>query len=157
VRAQGDQLRIFDGEKLIATHTLCRQKGQMVTDPAHFAGIPRPAYPSNSQAVQDKFLTTFPHMEAFVQGVVRLKGGNATYHLTQILALADVYPVVTVTAAIQRALEYGAFTAKHVRNICQSESALALVPKTEVRVSQPRVLHQSVEQRSLAHYAEVAK
>lgn len=33
VRAQGDQLRIFDADKLIATHTLCRQKGQMVTDP----------------------------------------------------------------------------------------------------------------------------
>ena len=45
VRAQGDQLRIFDGEKLIATHTLCRQKGQMITDPAHFSGISRPAYP----------------------------------------------------------------------------------------------------------------
>lgn len=156
VRAQGDQLRIFDGEKLIATHTLCCQKGQMVTDPAHFSGMPHPAYPSNSQAVQDRFLA-FPHTEAFVQGVVRLKGGNATYHLTQILALAEVYPVNTVTAAIQRALEYGAFTAKHVRNICQSEAALALVPKAEVRVSQPTLLHQSVEQRSLAHYAEVAK
>ena len=35
---------------------------------------------------------------------------------------------VTVTAAIQRATEYGAFTARHVRRICESESALALIP-----------------------------
>jgi transposase len=157
VRAQGDQLRIFDGEKLIATHMLCRQKGQMVTDPTHFSGISRPCYRSDSQTVQGQFAATFPHTETFVQGVAHLKGGSATYHLAQILALAEVYPVVTVTAAIQRASEYGAFTARHVRHICESESALALIPKSEVRVSQPTVLHQSVEQRALVQYAEVAK
>jgi transposase len=42
VRAQGDQLRIFDGETLIATHTLSHQKHQMITDPAHFSGLLRP-------------------------------------------------------------------------------------------------------------------
>jgi transposase len=163
VRAQGDQLCIFDREKLIATHMLCRQKGQMVTDPAHFSGILRPAYRNDSQTVQAKFLTTFPHTEAFVHGVAHLKGGHATYHLAQILALAEIYPLSTVTAALQRATEFGAFTSRHVRHICQteglveSESALALIPKSEVRISQPTVLHQSVEQRALVQYAEVAK
>jgi len=157
VRAQGDQLRVFDGEKLIATHILCRQRGQMVTDPAHFSGIFRPSYSNNGQAVQDQFVTTFLQTEAFVQGVIRLKGGNASYHFAQILALAETYPVSMVRAAIQRASEYGAFTARHVRHICKSESALALIPKSEVRVSQPTVLHQSVEQRALVQYAEVAK
>ena len=107
--------------------------------------------------MQGQFATTFPHTEAFVQGVAHLKGGNAGYHLAQILALAETYPVGTVTAAIQRATEYGAFTARHVRRICESESALALIPQSEVRVSQPTVLHQSVEQRTLGQYAEVAK
>jgi transposase len=157
VRAQGDQLRIFAGDHLIAAHTLSRQKGQMVTDPAHFSGILHPADASNSQGVQEQFVTTFPHTEAFVQGVAHLKGGNAGYHLAQILALAETYPVSQVTAAIRRATEYGAFTARHVRNICQSELALALVPRTEVRVSQPTMLHQSVEQRALGQYAEVAR
>ena len=157
VRAQSDQLRIFDGEKLIATHPLCRQKHQMITDPAHFAGIFHPVTPSDRQAVPEQFLATFPHTEAFVQGVARLKGGNGGYHLAQILALAETYPVTTVTAAIQRATEFGAFSAKQVRHICQSESALALVPRSEVRVSQPALLHQPVEQRTLSQYAEVAK
>ena len=157
VRAQGDQLRIFDGEKLIATHTLCQQKHQMITNPAHFSGILRPAYASNRQAVQERFVETFPHTEAFVQGVLRLKGGNATHHLTQILALSDLYPIATVSAAIQRALEYGAFTAKHVRKICESESALALVPKSPIQTSQPALLHTAVEQRPLLRYVEVVK
>ena len=158
VRAQGDQLRIFDGETLIATHTLCRQKHQMITDSAHFAGIARPVYASNRQAVQDQFVATFPHTEAFVQGVLRLKGGNATHHLTQILALSEVYPTTVVSAAIQRALDYEAFTAKHVRKICESEAALAFVPpQSPVQTSQPTLLHTPVEQRPLFQYAEMAK
>ena len=158
VHTPGDQLRIFDGEKLIATHTLCRQKHQMITDPAHFSGISRPVYASNGQAMQDQFVTTFPRTEAFVQGVLRLKGGNATHHLTQILALSEVYPAAIVSAAIQRALDYGAFTAQHVRKICESESALALVPpKSPVQTSQPALLHTAVEQRPLTRYVEVIK
>jgi transposase len=158
VRTQGDQLRIFDGGKLIAAHTLCRQKGKMVTDPTHFSGIARPVYPNNSQTVQEQFVATFPQTEAFVQGVLRLKGGNATYHLAQILALIELYPVATVSAAIQRALDYGAFSATHVRNICESESALALIPpQSPVQTSQPALLHTAVEQRPLTRYVEVVQ
>lgn len=157
VRAQGDQLRLFDGDTLIATHRLCRQKGQMVTDPAHFSGIFRPADLSKRQGVEEQFVTTFPHTEAFVQGVAHLKGGNATYHLAQILALTDSYSEGTVAAAIQRATAYGAFAARVVRRICESEAALALVPQTPpVHTSQPAALQVAVEQRTLAQYAEVA-
>lgn len=158
VHAQGDQLRICDGEKLIATHTLCRQKHQMITEPAHFSGIARPSYASNRQALQDQFVATFPHTEAFVQGVVRLKGGTATHHLTRILALSEVYPAATVSAAIERALDYGAFTAQQVRKICESESAIARVPpRSPVQTSQPALLHTAVEQRPLTRYVEVVR
>lgn len=158
VCAQGDQLRIFDGDQLIATHTLCRQKKQMITNPAHFSGILRPALRRDSRSVQDQFVTTFPHTEGFVQGVIHLKGGNATQHLSHILALAEIYPLSIVAAAIQRASEYGAFTAQAVRRICESDSALALVPPTSrVQTSQPALLHTPVEQRPLLRYAEVAR
>ncbi len=157
VRAQGDQLRIFDGETLIATHPLSHQKHQMITDPAHFAGLFRPVTPGGRPGAQEQFLATFPHAEAFVQGVVRLKAGNATYHLAQVLALTETYPVSTIAAAIQRATEYGAFAARSVRRICESDVALALVPPSSpVQTSQPAVLHTAVEQRTLVQYAEVA-
>ncbi len=157
VRVQGDQLRIFDGDQLIATHQLCRQKGQMITDPAHFSGLLRPVAPSAHQGAQDQFLATFPQTEAFIQGVTKFKGGNATYHLAQILALTDSYPVATIAAAIQRATEYGAFTARSVRRICESDSAVALVPPlSPVQTNQPALLQVPVEERTLLQYAEVA-
>ena len=108
--------------------------------------------------MQDQFVATFPHTEAFVQGVLRLKGGNATHHLTQILSLSEVYPVTAVAAALQRAQDYEAFTAKHVRKICESEAALVLIPPpSPVQTSQPMLLQTPVEQRSLFQYAEVVK
>ncbi len=158
VRAQGDQLRIFDGETLIATHTLSHQKHQMITDPAHFSGLLRPAAASDRPGAQAQFLVTFPQAEAFVQGVAKQKGGNATYHLAQILALTETFPVSTVSIAIQHATEYGAFAARSVRRICESDAALALVPPTSpVQTSQPAVLQVPVEARTLMQYAEVAR
>jgi hypothetical protein len=167
VRAQGDTVRLFHGETLLATHLLCRKRGQLVTDPAHFAGISHPAYPTNSQAVQERFLTTFPQTEGFMQGVVRTRGGNTTYHLSQILALTELYPLATVQAAVVRAQDYGAFNARTVRNIpkgrpgsrCQSESALALIPpQTEVAVSaHSAVLQEVVERRPLSRYSQVVE
>ncbi|MFB3816011.1 MAG: IS21 family transposase, partial [Terriglobales bacterium] len=158
VRAHGDHLRIFDGETLIATHTLSRQKHQMITDPAHFSGLLRPTAAGDRPGAPAEFLATFPQTEAFVQGVTKLKGGNATYHLAQILALTETYPAGTVQAAIQRATEYGAFAARSVRRICESDSALALVPPTSpVQTNQPALLQVPVEERTLLQYAEVAK
>lgn len=158
VRAQGDQLRIFDSETLIATHTLSHQKHQMITDPAHFSGLWRPPAAGDRPGAQAQFLVTFPQAEAFVQGVAKEKGGNASYHLAQILALTETYPVSTVSTAIQRATEYGAFAARSVRRICETEAALALVPPTApVQTNQPAVLHTAVEQRTLVQYAEVVR
>lgn len=45
VKLKGEDLRIFYGDELIATHRVSYQKGQMITDQKHFRGIPRPAYP----------------------------------------------------------------------------------------------------------------
>lgn len=129
----------------------------MITDPAHFSGIVRPTASNGRPGAQDQFLAMFPHTEAFVQGVVRLKGGNATYHLAQVLSLTDSYPISTVTAAIQRATEYGAFAARSVRRICETESALALgLPNSPVQSSQPALLQVPVEECTLVQYAETA-
>jgi hypothetical protein len=67
-------------------------------------------------------------------------------------------PINSARNTIQRALDFGAFTAKHVRKICESESALALVPpKSPVQMRQPALLHSTVEQRPLTRYVEVVK
>ena len=71
VRLQREELRIFYGDELIATHRLSYQKGEMVTDPQHFLGIPKPAYPSGVRAIREVFLVHFPNANPFLDGLVR--------------------------------------------------------------------------------------
>ncbi len=44
--------------KDVDKHTI--RRGQMITDPEHFRGIPRPAYPSGVRAIREVFLVQFP-------------------------------------------------------------------------------------------------
>ena len=80
VKLKGEDLRIFYGHELIATHRMSYQKGQMITDPQHFKGIPKPAYPSGVSAIREVFLVHFPKANPFLDGLVKAKYGNARYH-----------------------------------------------------------------------------
>jgi hypothetical protein len=116
VKLKGGELRIFYGDELIATHRLSYQRGQMVTDPEHFRGIPRPAYPSGVRAIRELFLVQFPDANPFLDGLVKAKYGNARYHMLQILSLLEDYPVSVVESAIERAVFYGAFECRDARS-----------------------------------------
>jgi hypothetical protein len=157
VKLKGEDLRIFYGDELIATHKISYQKGQMITNPEHFRGIPKPAYPSGMRAVREVFLVHFPKANPFLDGLVSAKYGNARYHMLQILNLLEDYPQATVESAIQRATSYGAFECGTIRNICrQGEITEAEVKSEEIELTQrtPLISH-TVEERSLNCYSEL--
>jgi hypothetical protein len=148
------------GDELIATHTMSYQKGQMITDPEHFRGIPRPAYPSGVRAVREVFpslrsrtgLAQFPRANPFLDGLVKAKYGNARYHMLQILNLLEDYPRELVESAIERAAQYGAYECGPIRNICRQDK----IPGTEamcveIELAQKKTLlvSEPVQQRAL--------
>jgi len=133
------------------------QKGQMVTDPQHFLGIPKPAYPSGVRAVREVFLIHFPRANPFLDGLVKAKYGNARYHMLQILNLLEDYPVDVVQSAIDRAMLYGAFECGAIRNICrQGELPKARAMREGIELTQkPSAVSESVEERALSYYSEL--
>jgi transposase len=155
VKLKGEELHIYYGDIMVATHRLSYQKGQMVTDQKHFVGIPRPAYPSGARAIREVFLSHFPHANPFLDGLVKTKYGNARYHMLQILSLLEDYPQAIVESAIDRASSYGAFGYSFIRNICRQGDMSAL-PKEEIELTQRTPLvSQSVEERALSCYSEL--
>lgn len=153
VKLRGQELYIFSGDELIARHTISYQKGQMITDPDHFAGIPRPAYPSGIRAIRDEFLTHFPSANPFIDGLVRTRYGNAGYHMTQILNLLEYYSQEVVNHAIERATSYGAYGCSTIRNICcQYETPESRHAEVELTRMAPT---ESVEERSLNYYSKL--
>jgi transposase len=160
VRLRDDELGIFYGDELVATHKLSYQKGQMVTDPRHFLGIPKPSYPSGVRAVREVFLVHFPRANPFLDGLVKAKYGNVRYHMLQILNLLEDYPVAVVESAIERATFYGAFECRAIRNICrQGEIPEARATKAmhdEIELTQKTPLaSEPVEERALSYYSEL--
>ena len=150
VKLRGEELHIFYGDELIATHRLSYQKGQMVTDPQHFLGIPKPAYPSGIRAVREAFLAHFPGANPFLDGLVKAKYGNAGYHMLQILSLLEDYPKDLVESAIERSSAYGA-----VRNICGQMGKPELKREELELAHKTPLLSEPVEERMLSYYSEL--
>ena len=160
VRLRDEELRIFYGAELIATHKLSYQRGRMITDPRHFLGIPKPAYPTGVRAVREVFLVHFPGANPFLDGLVKAKYGNVRYHMLQILNLLEDYPQAVVESAIERAISYGAFECGAIRNICrqgkipESEAIKAKSEEIELTQRTPLISH-TVEERALSYYSEL--
>jgi transposase len=157
VKLKGEDLQIFYGHELIATHKMSYQKGQMITDPEHFRGISRPAYPSGVRAIRELFLVQFPNANPFLDGLVKTRYGNARYHMLQVLNLLDDYPRELVESAIEKATTYGAFECGAMRNICrQGKLPEAQAMPDEIELTQKTPLaSEPVEERALSSYSEL--
>jgi|GEM_PF-6337073 len=157
IKVQSDELRIFSGSELIATHEISPLRGQMIVREEHFAGLPHPAYRSSIQAVKEQFLEAFPGTEGYIEDLVVAKYGNARYHLVTILNLLELYPHQLVAHAVTRAQEYKAYAVKYVRNICRTTMAMDLIsPVAQVSVTRHQsLLEQQVAERPLSEYALV--
>jgi len=127
----------------------------MVMREEHFADLPRPPERSSMKAVRQEFLSTFPGMEGYLEGIVATKFGNAKYHLIHILGLLELYPHQVVAQALAQAAGYGAYGVKYVRNICRQASVRQLEPlSSPVSLARrPILLEEAVEERSLGEYA----
>lgn len=156
VKLKGQDLRVFYGDELIATHRISYQKGQMITDSRHFSGIPKPAYPSGTRAIRGVFLAHFPGANPFLDGLVKAKYGNARYHMLQVLNLLEDYPEALVESAIERAIHYGAFECRAIRNICrQGEIPEPRQEEIRTMVEKTPLISDAVEERALSYYSEL--
>ena len=153
IKVNTDALEIYCGDKLIAQHHICYQKGQIISNPKHFLGIPKPAYPSSIRALREMFLAHFPNANPFLDGLVEARYGNARYHLRQIVDLLDDYPTEVIENAIQRATRYGAFSCKAIRNIVEGQKLPQLSPSQVELTHKPAVASETVETRALSDYS----
>jgi hypothetical protein len=151
----GQALHICAGDRVIATHPIAPGRGRMISREEHFTGIPRPAYPPSLGGLKQQFLETFPGSEEFVAGLLRVRAGNARYHLVTLLNLTELYPKDRVAQALCRAQHYQAYEVKTIRNLCRSQAALDLTatePSSPVS-SLHRVVAEPVVVRPLSEYA----
>lgn len=93
----------------------------MIRDPRHYEGLPRQVYPRRLEETRKLLLEHFPGAKEFIAGLVKTKGVNARYHLHRVLELLELHPWERVAEAIARAISYGVFDSRAVRNICSQK------------------------------------
>lgn len=103
--------------ELVARHKLSEEKGRLIIDQAHYAGIRRSKSARARPELEREFLERFPGSEEFLERLKLTVRSIAPIHLREILALARRYRRDEVKRALERAVSDATATAGYVRQL----------------------------------------
>lgn len=158
VRVTEGQLRVYDGETLVATHERCWGKGQVLRQEGHYAGRPLSATSTGSRALQQRFESIGPAAGTYLQGLAGQHQGNLREQVLKILGLLEFYPAEAVNGAMARAIQFNAYGYGILKRILERQerepASLPGVPSGPLPASCLNgVVPVEVETRDLASYA----
>lgn len=153
VRASETQLRILDGDQVIATHPRSYDKGQQIENPAHIQALVQAKQRSRHHRSQDRLYHVLPNSQTFLSRAAQ-RGYPLKEVVKQLLTLLDEYGVEELQAAVEEAL---AKQVPHPNAVRQSlerrRQQRQLPPLTSTPVStDPRLQHLTVTPHPLASY-----
>ncbi len=118
VRQTKDQIEIYRGPRLVATHPrVIEATGRKYRLPEH--RYPRrPVSPGSDSAPEEKLLLErVPEIAEYLQALKKRSPGRATLALRRLLQLVNDYPRTPLLAALRTALEYGLFDLERVERM----------------------------------------
>lgn len=117
-----NMLKMFYKDKEIALHcTVSTEKGQYVTDASHYPYKKNITSQEIMSRLGEEMASIGPNASAFFENYLT-SSSNRKYDyrsISGILSLRKSYTVEIIDDACRRAVEYGAFSYKTIRNICE--------------------------------------
>jgi transposase len=127
-------------------------KGRLVIDPTHYAGLKRRPRSTGDERIEDAFVKRFPDLVSLVEGLkLRLKA-FAPIHVRALVRLVDRYGEPAFLKAARRAQEYRRFDATAVERILERTEPLPEGDLIAPLHGLGPVALGEVEPPSLAHY-----
>ncbi len=156
--ASDTQVRVLDGDQLVATHERCWERGRQVETPAHLEGLAHDKRRAHHHRGRNRLMKHCPSAEAFLGAVAVHRGhlGGTTHRL---LRLLDQYGPAEMEFALGEALRRGAFAAQSVAAILDQRRRArgARAPVPVVLPEDPRVRDLTVVARPLGAYDALAR
>lgn len=128
VKATSAEVRAFDGTRPVAKHARSFERGCVIENPAHYAGLLEAKKAARAAKSTDRFLALARSdesrrmLEAYLKGLVS-SDVNVHRHLALILDLAATFGTTELLGAVDMALKHGAFGAHYLKNaILQSRA-----------------------------------
>jgi len=116
---KGQRLIVYSSQNtVIAEHTLSLEKGKVIINEAHYKNysIERNSWTLLSQ----RFLDRFPDHGWFLEQLKTQKRINHSYHLTQVLDIANYYTNEDVIGAFSACREYNMYTSAFIQGYIQN-------------------------------------
>jgi len=116
LRATMDSVRILSEGKEIARHNRCYDRGAVIEDPKHFAGILAVKKKAMAQRLQKNFFELGPVAGDYLEGLCSTYA-HIGRHIAQIMELVATYGKQEVLDAMTYAYQFRAFGAAYIQNI----------------------------------------
>jgi hypothetical protein len=121
LKAYPDRICIYHLDKLIARHPRHLDKHRDFEDPDHPKALLEQRRSARHHKLLQRFLALSPKAEAYYQAL-QLRRLNPRHHVTQIVALAEIYGTEPTARAIEDALELGAVSCESITNLLESRA-----------------------------------
>jgi len=144
IRADGHEVRIVHQGQIIARHSRCYERRQLIVLPEHRTAALSMGRRSRSSALEQAFDALGPEARQFHLCLNRqpVKTG---VHLRRLLGLARVYGSAEVVSAIARALELAAYDAAYVENLLLAERRRRQLPTPTLPTPRRRELIDEID------------
>lgn len=116
VRASPTEVKIYNRDKLIATHKRCYEKYKVIEEPTHIRGLIEFKVKAKEGKQKDEFLNLGELAKEYFSGLVEVVS-NTGEHINRILKLRHKCGRAEVLGAIEKALKYSAYGANYIENI----------------------------------------
>jgi transposase len=123
LRSHPDAVLIYSGSKVIAEHPRNYGRDQDIDNPEHTSRLLKERKRGEDAAILARFLALTPRAEAYFGGL-RTRDLHALGQVRRILLLAQIHGRELVAAALEEAIELGAYGSDYLRNILEHRQAL---------------------------------
>jgi transposase len=151
--ASEHEVRIVDGDLVVARHRRSYDRLQIVEDPTHLAALAEHKHHAHELRGRDRLRAVCAHAEAFL-GAIALRGGHLGGTTSRLLKLLDRFGAAPLDAAIADALGRGALSAQSVAHVLdQAQRAAGAPPPLEHPLPEdPRARDLRVTPHALGRY-----
>jgi transposase len=144
IRADSHEVRIVHQGQIVARHSRCYERRQLIVLPEHRTAALSMGRRSRSSALEQAFDALGPEARQFHLGLKR-QPVKTSVHLRRLLGLARVYGSTEVLSAIAKALEFAAYDAAYVENLLVAERRRRQLPTPTLPTPRRRELIDDIE------------
>jgi transposase len=146
-------VRVLDGEREVARHVRCYDRGACIEDASHIEALVQWKRNARELKGRDRLRACVPQTDALFE-VLALRGDNLGFHTSRLLRLLDDYGVDELCEATRLALERGAASSGSIAHLLeQRRRARGLPPPVQVDLpADPRIRDLRITPHRLEDY-----